>query len=198
MLECSEQYRLRKMSCYVLGAHVLDVGFSQSPNPYIKADNLVGLDLVDTQPPANYSSARTGDALELPHPFGPESFDCVVAGELLEHVRNPVEMLERFWKTLKPGGRLVLSTPNPHSPLESLCNIFLIQRILYCQEHITLYPQRWLIRMLEMAGFTSVKLYSGGIQFPFVGKGSFPSFGLAPCPRAFCYQTIAVASKPVG
>jgi SAM-dependent methyltransferase len=184
------------MARQVIGRDVLDVGFSQHPNPYIEAENLVGLDLEECPPPANYSSAHSGNALELPEPFSAESFDCVVAGEILEHVREPIRLLESFQATLRPGGRLVLSTPNPHSPAETVCNVFLNRSILYSREHITLYPQRWLIRMLELSGFEKVKLMSGGIQCPLVGTGRFPRFGLIPFPRPFCYQTIAVATKP--
>ena len=195
MIHCSESYRLKKMAKLCRGHDVLDIGFAQYPNKFIEAENLVGLDLEHSIPSENYKEVRIGDALQLPNPFEADSFDTVIAGELLEHVENPLELLRAIHKTLRPGGQLILSTPNPLSPPELICNIFLNKSILYTREHITLYPQRWLLRMLDMAGFTSLRLLSGGLQFPFIGDGPFPAVGLIPWPRAFCYQTIAVAER---
>lgn len=54
--------------------------------------------------------------VEEPFPFEDESFDLVVAGEIFEHlVRQPWMMLSESSRVLRPGGRLVLSTPNGHS-----------------------------------------------------------------------------------
>jgi SAM-dependent methyltransferase len=178
-----------------IGERILDVGFSQSPNPYIQSKELYGLDLQKSSPSPNYTKTFIGDAHDLPKPFDDSFFDTVVAGEILEHVENPIALLRAFRRALREGGKLVLSTPNPSSPPELICNFFLNTSILYTEEHITLYPQRWLLRLMTKAGFRSVTLSSGGIQFPFIGSGKFPSFGLIPCPRAFCYQTIAEAYR---
>ena len=42
----------------------------------------------------------------------PLSFDCVLFLETIEHVEDPVAMLTRIRQLLRPGGTLVLSTPN--------------------------------------------------------------------------------------
>lgn len=39
--------------------------------------------------------------------------DTVVAGELIEHVDNPGQMLGRVRRHLKPGGAFIITTPNP-------------------------------------------------------------------------------------
>ena len=49
------------------------------------------------------------------NPFEPGYFDCVVFTEVIEHVENPIKFLREFWRILKPGGYLVLSTPNATS-----------------------------------------------------------------------------------
>lgn len=43
-------------------------------------------------------------------------FDVVVAGELIEHLPSPQGLLSAAAQVLKPGGKLVLTTPNPYSP----------------------------------------------------------------------------------
>jgi SAM-dependent methyltransferase len=42
-------------------------------------------------------------------------FDTIFAGELIEHLANPGRFLDCSRRMLKPGGRVVLSTPNPFS-----------------------------------------------------------------------------------
>lgn len=49
-----------------------------------------------------------------------EGFDTVVAGEVIEHLANPGLFLERVKAHLKPGGRVVLSTPVPFGLLHLL------------------------------------------------------------------------------
>ena len=42
-----------------------------------------------------------------------ERFDSIVAGELIEHLSNPWAFLDAAARHLKPGGRLIITTPNP-------------------------------------------------------------------------------------
>jgi SAM-dependent methyltransferase len=185
-----EKYRLRKMSQLVNGRHkVLDIGWVDYPNTYLSNPQVVGLDLQIRSLPLNYSECFMGSAMDLPMPFSPNSFDAIIAGEIIEHLERPVDFLRNCKKTLGDGGILVLSTPNPNSFIERLLTINLSQRFFYSHDHITLYPQRWLIRMMGIAGFVDIKLYSGG--FPIHG------FGTIPFPRPWCYQTIAAGYKPI-
>ena len=45
-------------------------------------------------------------------PFGSDSMDVVVSFETIEHVRDAAALVAEIRRVLKPGGRLVLSTPN--------------------------------------------------------------------------------------
>lgn len=186
MVTGDETFRLKKMAHLTQGCtRVLDIGWLQKPNPYLKNATVIGLDGREhTHLPQNYTRAVTGDALGLPAPFEPGSFDAIVAGEILEHFEQPIHALRAWHETLQPGGRLVLSTPNPNSPIEQLLTINLTKRFFYTEEHICLYPQRWLLRLMRRAGFQQIRLYSGGLPVPFIG--------LMPWPRPWCYQTIAV------
>jgi len=182
-----QDYRMRKMAYLCKDrARVLDLGWAQYPSVYLRNAEVIGLDLILAPAPPNYTKTLAGDVMDLPQPFGAESFDAIHAGELLEHLEHPMGFLRNCLATLRPGGILVLSTPNPNSPWERLLTLTLSRKFFYAHDHVCLYPQRWLIRMLERAGFVNIKLYSGGIQSP---------FGLVPFPRPWCYQTIAAAFK---
>jgi len=45
-------------------------------------------------------------------PFPDNHFDCVFSIEGIEHFRNPWTFVEELCRVLKPGGRLIISTPN--------------------------------------------------------------------------------------
>jgi SAM-dependent methyltransferase len=58
--------------------------------------------------------------LEEAFPLADASFDMIVAGEVFEHLyRQPWIMLHEAHRCLRPGGRIVMSTPNGHA-LEAL------------------------------------------------------------------------------
>lgn len=50
--------------------------------------------------------------LEQPLPFADGAFDAVVSLEGIEHLLSPARCLAEFCRVLRPGGRLVLTTPN--------------------------------------------------------------------------------------
>jgi len=79
--------------------------------PHITGYRHVGLDLSATALPqarAHGVVPVRGDVLHLP--FADEVADVVVAGEVLEHVREPLDLLAEACRVLRPGGTLVLDT----------------------------------------------------------------------------------------
>ena len=52
------------------------------------------------------------ETLELDKTFAPGSFDVIVCGDVLEHLKNPESILKNIKKFLKPSGYLVVSLPN--------------------------------------------------------------------------------------
>lgn len=50
--------------------------------------------------------------LNAPLPFAAATFDSVATVEGIEHLENPFALIREFGRVLRPGGHLVLTTPN--------------------------------------------------------------------------------------
>ena len=98
------------------GKRVLDLGCRSGAltRHFLEGNDVVGID-VDEAALARAEELGidviTAD-VEEPLPLEDESFDAVVAGELLEHVRFPQALVAEARRVLKPGGVFVGSVPN--------------------------------------------------------------------------------------
>jgi SAM-dependent methyltransferase len=98
------------------GRRVLDLGCRSGAftRHFLEGNEVVGLD-VDRAALAKAAELGietvVGD-VEDTLPFADESFDVVVAGELLEHLRFPDALVAETRRVLRPGGVLVGSVPN--------------------------------------------------------------------------------------
>jgi SAM-dependent methyltransferase len=98
------------------GRRVLDLGcrYGALTRTYAEGNEVVGVD-VDRE--ALEEAAKLGIEtrwadVDEQLPFADASFDVVVAGELLEHVRDPQRLVDEVTRVLRPGGTFVGSVPN--------------------------------------------------------------------------------------
>jgi SAM-dependent methyltransferase len=94
--------------------------------------------------------------------FAPESFDAVVAVEIVEHLENPRNLAREAMKLLRPGGYLLLTTPNVDSVFSLLSQLRYGHADLFEEEcyrsdgHIT-PVSAWLLRHAVVeVGFETV------------------------------------------
>ena len=98
------------------GRRVLDLGCRAGAltRHFVDGNEVVGLDVDEAaleKASALGIEPVRGD-VEEPLPFADASFDAVVAGELLEHLRFPDELVAEIGRVLRPAGVLVGSVPN--------------------------------------------------------------------------------------
>jgi len=86
----------------------------------------------------------------------PESFDAVTLSHVIEHLIDPPATLRECGRVLKPGGRLVLATPNIESRGHSYWEKSWVG--LDPPRHILLFSPRALRRCVEEAGFNVLEL----------------------------------------
>jgi SAM-dependent methyltransferase len=86
--------------------------------------------------------------------FDDASFDAVAMFDVIEHLLDPMAVLRSAHRVLRPGGVLLVTTPN----LDALSRtaMGLSWAVLSPSEHLYYFTERTLGQMLEKAGFRGV------------------------------------------
>jgi SAM-dependent methyltransferase len=113
--------------------------------------------------------------------LAPATFDLILCTEVLEHIADWRAALGSMARLLRPGGALVLSTPQPRSPLELLGKVALrpgviaVVRAVYREPiletgHISLVSARRLGRELATQGLATERRYWTGAYLPVIAE----------------------------
>ncbi|SEF81808.1 Methyltransferase domain-containing protein [Thermomonospora echinospora] len=94
---------------YRRGAHV--VAFDLDADELAGVEKMFGAMRLEGEAPEG-ATARTvqGDARDLPFPDN--SFDKIIASEVLEHIGDDMTAMGELLRVLKPGGRLAVTVPS--------------------------------------------------------------------------------------
>jgi dolichol-phosphate mannosyltransferase len=136
-------------------ASVLDIGCGSS-RIILDLPEAVGMDVL--QPKLRWLQPRHDKLVRascFSLPFKDESFDVVINSEVIEHVPDDPVIMEEMWRVLRPGGKLILGTPDYSRRLWILLE-WIYGKILpgaYAHEHITHYTYEGLRKRLEERGF---------------------------------------------
>jgi len=123
---------------------------------FLDQDDSIGLDILDRK--IRWLSRRRsflvrGSCDRLPFPDN--SFDSVICSEVIEHVPDKPEILGEMSRVLRPGGTLILGTPDYGRWLWWVLEWIygLVLPGAYAQEHITHFTRRTLSERLVAAGY---------------------------------------------
>jgi 2-polyprenyl-3-methyl-5-hydroxy-6-metoxy-1,4-benzoquinol methylase len=154
------------------GERVLDVGCGEgvfSAELSGAGAQVVGIDVAE-RPLRRGRARHPGTDLRLVPadgrwPLEDAIFDVVWAGEVIEHVADTAGWLSEIRRVLRPGGRLLLSTPD-HGP------ILILRMALWppafeahfdpLADHLRFYTRRALRRLLQEFGFDAIEISRTG------------------------------------
>ncbi len=122
-----------------------------------------------------------------PLPYASTSFNCVVLGEVIEHVPDPDFLLNEIRRVLVDGGYLVISTPNMVSWANRILVPLGIQPLFTetsseinlgrywkalgqggkVQGHLKIFTYRSLAEILELSSFRIISRSGAPFFFPF-------------------------------
>ena len=148
---------------YIRGKTVLDLGAGdmrdRSLHPFLcaHAKKVVGMELykdrIAQHRKAGYD-IRQGNAETTNLGM---KFDCVVAGDIIEHVDNPGLFVTNAMRHLKPGGVFLFNTPNVYS-VNLLLRGLVLGKVRALDEHVTGFTEQLLRELLRRQGLRPQKV----------------------------------------
>jgi 2-polyprenyl-3-methyl-5-hydroxy-6-metoxy-1,4-benzoquinol methylase len=142
-----------------------------------------------------------GDVEDVDLPFDTASFDVVLCGDLIEHLRDPEAFLARMRPYLRERGRLVLSTPNVANwaiRVSLLAGRWrYTDRGILDRTHAHLFTRSTLLEALRSAGYRPVEV-EFTIPVPVIGTPSVERIAHAVGrlrPQLFAYQFVVSAES---
>jgi SAM-dependent methyltransferase len=127
-----------------------------------KFDQLNCMDIFDCRLPAVKSIPFIrADLAKDRFNYNDQSFDYIFAVEVIEHIENPRHFIREGYRTLKVGGKLILSTPNVDSLRSKISYLLRGYFPPFCEAdylgsgHIMPVSQLDFIRIAKEVGFKS-------------------------------------------
>ncbi len=163
-----EERRRLLLSALETGERVLDLGCGEgafAAAAHEAGCQAVGVD-VAREALRRATAAHPGPEYRLWPPLaslpaGDGEFDVAWAGEVVEHVVDPFAVLEEVRRALRPGGRLLLTTPG--HPLALRLRLALSERAFdehfsVRADHLRFFTARSLRALLADVGFADVRV----------------------------------------
>lgn len=110
-----------------------------------------------------------------------KTFDCIISVEVIEHIYDPKTFVEDLYKRLKPGGYLILATPDMGSfwrkGMQKRWPSFKLP------EHITYYDDGTLRKLYKDCGFEDMQNLPFPHAFPLSVFFEKLKLDFLPCPK---------------
>ena len=136
-----------------LRGELIDVGCGQQPYRayFAHATRIVACDFDGNRGQVDFTCPAHAI------PVAAESFDAVLCTEVLEHVPDPLAVWREFYRILRPGGQVLLTTPLYWPPHELPYDFYR-------------YPEHGLRYLASTAGFEIVEFWPRGGRWALLGQ----------------------------
>lgn len=172
---------------------VLDIGCGTGVNAEAiaaKGHSVSGIDISETAVARFRACGFSGTVGDIIHglPYEDGQFDIAFASEVIEHVSDTAKFLSEARRVLRPGGTLLLSTPNSASWIMRV--YALLGRTLSEVQHpghVRFFSKQSLESAVEASGFNVVRVASRNMYLavPF----DFPWLAVLGFAREFRFKT---------
>jgi len=196
----------RRLLCKIpTGSVLLDVGCAQGYLAKYAVENLkctvYGIELEEVagkQAKSWCQDVRIGDIEVMDDKqFWNIKFDCILLGDILEHLKEPEKVLLKLSKHLSPSGRMIISLPNiAYLPVRLK---LLLGKFDYTPTgimdatHLRFFTRCSMNKMFESCGFDIV--FQNGVGHLSVGFGEIGNALDQLFPTLTAVQFISVLSK---
>lgn len=139
-----------------------------------------------------YSDLLVADVETLP-PLPGAPFDVVLCGDVLEHLREPAEVLTHLVSFLRPGGKVLATVPNVAFVACRLALLFGVfqyrDRGIMDRTHLRFFTKASLVCLLREAGLVVQRIQGLPPPFPLLLPAS------TRWPLRLFYETLALAAR---
>ena len=152
--------RLKAIEAFVFPGKLLDIGCATGffmHSAKIRGWKVEGVEISEYA--ASYAKEcfafkiYVGDVLQINLPAN--TYDLITMWDVVEHLTNPVEVIQALKRTLKKNGLLVFSTPDVGSlPAKLIKHKWIGYKL--SDEHLTYFSKKTIVLLLEKAGFSLV------------------------------------------
>lgn len=148
--------------------NILDVGGSAGTITRALRRPDVAIDIIELDESAAASATNiarhvmVGDIETMPLDLKQASYDVIVLADVIEHLREPVAAMARLRSFLRPGGRLLISTPNIANWSMRLLHLAgrwdYTDRGIMDRTHLRFFTRRTLKQAVGAAGYRIVEM----------------------------------------
>lgn len=194
-MECETDFftpfRYRQFYKYIPGGSriILDIGCStgRGGNELLNLNSdliLYGLDCVKKRlNVAKKIYKKVIEGVSTSIPLEDNSADCILAGEFIEHLKitDVKQSLKEFYRIIKNGGRLLLTTPNP-----AFIKNKVLKKSVLGGAHLSQHYPEDLKKVLIKLGFKNVFIKGSGKTSIILGDS---------CPFLFIYGSYLLSAS---
>ncbi len=170
------EVKLHYLKTFIAPGTILDVGagncqYSEWIKSCIPDAQITAIDHIAFTPRTDISFECQN--LEHPLPYNNESFDTIIAFDILEHINNVDLLIKELYRVTKPGGIIIGSVPHDNDQFLPAYNLTFYHRSDVT--HKRYYLPETLTTALKKEGFSATQIWLEGGISPHVFAEFFPA-----------------------